>query len=133
VKFNASIALLLRVVTAVILLQALYLKFSAHPESVFLFTELGAEPWGRIATACIESIIVVLLIIPYTSYLGALAGIGLMLGAIFAQLIVVGLGSGSDGGELLMLALVVLLCCIVTIWLQKEEGMVRFRRIFRRK
>jgi hypothetical protein len=45
-----------RVLAAVILLQTLYFKFTAHPESVALFTEIGMEPNGRIATGVIELI-----------------------------------------------------------------------------
>jgi hypothetical protein len=37
-----------RVLAAAILLQTLFFKFTAHPESVALFTEIGMEPWGRI-------------------------------------------------------------------------------------
>jgi len=64
----------------------------------------------------------ILLIVPYTAFVGALSGVALMLGAIFSHLMVVGIQSNGDGGELFMLALVVLLCCLVTLWLQKEEG-----------
>ncbi len=35
---------ILRLVPAIILLQTLYFKFTAHPESVKLFTEIGMEP-----------------------------------------------------------------------------------------
>ena len=68
---------LLRIIAAVILLQTLYFKFSGHPESVELFTQLGVEPWGRIATGIIELIAGALLIIPATAFIGALLGAGL--------------------------------------------------------
>ena len=55
---------ILRLVPAVILLQTLYFKFTAHPESVKLFTEIGMEPWGRIGTGIIELIAAILLLIP---------------------------------------------------------------------
>lgn len=132
-KFNTSVSLLLRVVASIILLQTLYFKFTEHPESVLLFSKLGVEPWGRIATGIIEFITAILLIIPYTAFVGALSGVVLMLGAIFSHLMVVGIQSNGDGGELFMLAMVVLMCCLVTLWLQKEEGMIRFRKIFRHK
>ena len=38
----------LRLIAAFIMLQTLYFKFTAQPESVQLFTVLGMEPWGRI-------------------------------------------------------------------------------------
>jgi uncharacterized membrane protein YphA (DoxX/SURF4 family) len=55
---------ILRLVPAIILLQTLYFKFTAHPESVKLFTEIGMEPWGRIGTGIIELIAATLLLIP---------------------------------------------------------------------
>ncbi|HAN37616.1 MAG TPA: DoxX family protein, partial [Chitinophagaceae bacterium] len=48
-KLHTALQLLPRVVVAIILLQTLYFKFSAHSESVTLFTKLGVEPCGRIA------------------------------------------------------------------------------------
>ena len=35
---------------AIILGQTLFFKFTAAPESVYIFTKLGAEPWGRIGS-----------------------------------------------------------------------------------
>jgi len=38
----------LRLIAAVILLQTLFFKFSGARESVYIFSTLGLEPWGRI-------------------------------------------------------------------------------------
>ena len=38
------------IVAAAILLQTLYFKFSGAPESVYIFSQLGIEPYGRIGT-----------------------------------------------------------------------------------
>jgi putative oxidoreductase len=35
---------------ALILLQTLYFKFTAQPESVYIFSKLGVEPFGRIGS-----------------------------------------------------------------------------------
>jgi len=40
----------LRVIAAVILLQTLFFKFSGAKESVYIFSTLGIEPWGRIGS-----------------------------------------------------------------------------------
>jgi len=37
----------LRVVIAIIYVQTLYFKFSGHPDSVYIFSKLGLEPYGR--------------------------------------------------------------------------------------
>jgi hypothetical protein len=62
---------LLRILAAIIMLQTLYFKFTAHPQSVKLFTELGMEPWGRIGVGTFELIASILLLIPRTTYIGA--------------------------------------------------------------
>jgi len=108
-KFKTILSWALRLIAAVILLQTLYFKFSAHPESVELFTKLGIEPWGRIGTGIIELIASILLLIPATVFVGAFLGIGLMAGAILSHLTVIGISSKGDGGQLFMLAIIVLL------------------------
>src|SRR5438874_2251080 len=62
---------LLRILAAVIMLQTLYFKFTANPQSVKLFTALGMEPWGRIGTGVFELIASLLILIPRTTVLGA--------------------------------------------------------------
>ncbi len=118
------ISWVLRILAALILLQTLYFKFTAHPESVVLFTKLGVEPWGRIGTGVIELIAGVLLLIPFTAFLGALLGIGLMAGAIFSHLTIIGIESQGDGGELFILALVVMISCLLLTWIHKEQAIV---------
>jgi len=113
---------LLRISAAIILLQTLYFKFSAHPESVEIFTKLGVEPWGRIGTGIIESITGILLLIPSTVFIGALLGIGLMSGAILSHIMVLGIESKGDGGQLFMLAIVVLVFCSVLSFVYKQQG-----------
>ncbi len=54
----------LRIVAAIIMLQTLYFKFTAQPESVEIFTKVGIEPWGRIGTGVAELIASILLLIP---------------------------------------------------------------------
>ncbi len=45
-----------RVVAAIIMLQTLYFKFSGSEESVYIFTRVGMEPWGRILVGTLELI-----------------------------------------------------------------------------
>lgn len=118
-----------RLVAAIILLQTLYFKFTAHPESVVLFTKLGMEPWGRIGTGIIELIAGVLLLIPTTAFLGGLLGIGLMAGAIISHVTIIGIESAGDGGQLFMLAIVVLACSATTAWLYRSQGAAILKRI----
>ncbi|HNP49055.1 MAG TPA: DoxX family protein, partial [Bacteroidia bacterium] len=76
----------LRIIAAIILLQTLFFKFSAAPESVYIFSKLGVEPWGRILSGCLELIVAVLLFVRSLRWFAALLGLGIMAGAILAHL-----------------------------------------------
>jgi len=108
-------------VAAAILGQTLYFKFSGAPEAVALFTRLGVEPWGRIATGVVESIAVILLLSPRLAAIGAGLSTCLMLGAIFSHLTVLGISVAGDGGLLFALAWVVLACSLSVVWLRRRQ------------
>lgn len=125
-KLKTLMIWLSRVIAAVIMLQTLYFKFTAHPESVGLFTELGVEPWGRIGTGVIELIASILILIPTTSYFGALLAVGLMAGAIGAHLTILGVSYG--GNPLLFIyAVIVLGASLVILYFEREKisGLIR--------
>lgn len=104
----------LRIIAAVILLQTLYFKFTAHPQSVELFTTLGMEPWGRIGTGIAELIASILILVPRTTLLGAILGLGLMCGAIFFHLTKLGINFGGDV-ILFTYAVITFSCCFILI------------------
>ena len=110
----------LRLLAAVILLQTLYFKFTAKPESVELFTMLGMEPWGRIGTGVAELIASILILIPRTTLLGALMGLGLMAGAIFFHLTKLGVTVGGDA-VLFIYAVIVFVCCLGLIIIYRKN------------
>ncbi len=127
-KTTTIISWLLRIVAAIILLQTLYFKFTGQPESVELFTKLGVEPWGRIGTGVIELITSILLLIPATAFIGAFLGVGVMAGAILSHLTVIGIASQGDGGQLFMLAIIVLVCCLATLIIHRKEGIALYSK-----
>jgi hypothetical protein len=104
-----------RIAAAIIMLQTLYFKFSGAEESVYIFSTLGIEPWGRIGTGILEFIASVLILINATAWIGALLGLGLMGGAILAHLTILGIDVKGDGGYLFLLAGIVAVCCIVVL------------------
>ncbi|HEU4790704.1 MAG TPA: DoxX family protein [Flavobacterium sp.] len=112
---------LFRLTAAIILLQTLYFKFTAAEESVYIFLTLGIEPYGRIGSGIAELIAAILILIPRTTLLGALMGAGIMLGAIFSHLFVLGIEVKNDGGELFVLAIITFLCCIALIYRNKSK------------
>uniref|UniRef100_UPI00404AE8F6 DoxX family protein n=1 Tax=Fulvivirga sp. TaxID=1931237 RepID=UPI00404AE8F6 len=128
-KVKQIVSWLLRSAAAIILLQTLYFKFTAHPQSVELFTTLGVEPWGRIGTGVIELIAGILLLVPTTVFVGALLSVGLMSGAILSHLTVIGIESHGDGGLLFTLALVVFTCSVVLVVLYKEQGLEIWKKV----
>lgn len=120
-KHLTKISLVIRLVIAVIFIQTLYFKFTAHPDSVYIFTELGIEPFGRIGLGIVELITSILLFIPRTKILAILNSLGIIIGAIVSHLIVIGTEIKGDGGGLFTLALVVFVLSIILITLHKVE------------
>lgn len=112
---------ILRLTAAIILLQTLYFKFTGAEESVYIFSTLGTEPYGRIGSGIGELIAAILILIPRTTLLGALMGVGVMLGAIFSHLFVLGIEVKNDGGELFTLAIITFLCCLELVYLSKSK------------
>jgi uncharacterized membrane protein YphA (DoxX/SURF4 family) len=120
-KTSTIIAWICRIAAAVILLQTLFFKFSAAPESVYIFTKVGLEPWGRIGSGIAELIAATLILIPATTWLGAGLALAVMAGAIFSHLTVLGIVVMDDGGLLFGLALAVAACSILLLILQRRR------------
>lgn len=110
-----------RIIAAAILLQTLFFKFTAAPESVYIFTTVGLEPWGRIGSGVAELIAAILLFVPGTAWLGAGLALGVMAGAIMSHLTVLGIDVQGDGGLLFGLALLVSATCAVVLWLDRAR------------
>jgi uncharacterized membrane protein YphA (DoxX/SURF4 family) len=111
---------ILRIIPALILLQTLYFKFTAHPESVRLFTEIGMEPWGRIGTGVLELIAGILLLVPRFTGYGAILGLAMMTGALYFHLTKIGVNFG--GNPLLFLyALITFGCCAALILIYRNQ------------
>ncbi len=112
---------IVRLAAAIILLQTLYFKFTAQPESVYIFTTVGMEPWGRIGSGIGELIASILLLVPRTAWLGAVMAVGIMAGAIFFHLTKLGIAVQGDGGLLFYLALLVTACSLITLFLHRKS------------
>ena len=112
---------LLRITAAAIFLQTLFFKFTASEESVYIFSTLGMEPFGRIGSGVAELIAAVLLLMPRTTVYGALLGLGIMAGAIASHLFVLGIEVKADGGLLFVLAVVSFVCCAILAYLNKKD------------
>jgi hypothetical protein len=113
----------LRGITAVILLQTLFFKFTGAKESVYIFSTLGLEPWGRIGTGVVELIAAVLLLLSPTLVYGAALSLGVISGAIFFHLTRLGIALPlvDDHGELFALAVVVFGCSLAVLILHRAD------------
>lgn len=114
---------ILQLSVAVILLQTLFFKFTGAKESVYIFSTLGLEPWGRIGSGVFELIAAVLLLVPRTAALGALLSLGVISGAIMSHLTKLGitLPAVDDHGELFALAVAVFVGSALILVLRRRE------------
>ncbi len=120
---------ILRLVASIILLQTLFFKFSGAAVSIYIFSEIGIEPWGRIATGILELIAAFLLLIPRTTVLGALLGLGLMSGAIFFHIVKLGIIVQNDSGKLFILALLVFISCLILVIIYRKQLQLEMKNI----
>jgi len=110
-----------RLLAALIMFQTLYFKFTGASESVYIFTTVGMEPWGRIGVGVLELVASVLLLINVMAWLGAGLALGLMLGAIGMHLTILGIEVEGDGGYLFTLCLIVSVCSAFVLFKNKEK------------
>ncbi len=111
----------LRLVAAYILLQTLRFKFGAEPESVYIFTKVGMEPWGRIGSGVVELVASILILIPRTTAFGAMMAIGTMTGAIFFHLTKLGIEVMGDGGQLFYMAIAVWVSSAILAFVYRQQ------------
>lgn len=120
-KGQNVVSWVLQLTAAVILLQTLYFKFTGAEESVYIFTTVGAEPWGRIGSGVLELIAALLLLVPATAALGGAMAAGLMAGAIMSHLTILGIDVKGDGGLLFGLAVVVFVAGLAVTCIRRAD------------
>ena len=126
---------MLKIAAAIILLQTLLFKFTGSKESVELFTNLVGKDYEavlRITTGILELMVSNLLLIPSTTIIGAILGMGIMAGAIFSHLLVIGIESQGDGGQLFTFAIIVFICCLIISFLTMEQGSRLYKRLLKK-
>lgn len=120
-KLQTTLQWVLRLIAAIIMLQTLYFKFSGSEESVYIFTQMGIEPWGRYATGIAELIASILILYkPLTSF-GSLMAVGIMSGALVSHILVLGIVVKDDSGLLFSYALIVWLASAILTWLNRVQ------------
>jgi uncharacterized membrane protein YphA (DoxX/SURF4 family) len=110
-----------RIVAAVILAQTLFFKFTGAEESIYIFSKVGLEPWGRYGSGIAEFIATILLLTPRFAWAGALLALGVISGALVSHLTVLGIVVKDDGGLLFGLAITVFVTSAVTAFLNRRQ------------
>ena len=123
-----NIPLALRIIVAIILIQTLRFKFTAHPDSVYIFEQVGLEPYGRIGIGILELIAGLLLLIPKTVWIGASLTIGIIGGAILMHLTMLGIEVNNDGGVLFITAIVTFLLATIILYIYKKDALKIIKR-----
>lgn len=114
------ITLILRIIPALILLQTLFFKFTSAPESVYIFTQIGIEPWGRYLSGIGELVAGILLLSPLYFY-GAILSLVIIIPAILVHLTSIGIVVQNDSGLLFGMVIIVLICSIILIKRHKSK------------
>lgn len=132
-KRQTAISYILRTIVVVIFVQSLFFKFSAAPESMYIFSKLGIEPWGRILTGIAELIASILILLPLTVAQGALFSLIIISGALGSHFFSLGIAitEVGDDGMLFILALVVFAASAATLYLHRHGLLVcPIRKLF---
>lgn len=121
-KSQTILSWVLQLAAAVIMGQTLFFKFTGAPEPIYIFTTLGAEPYGRWLAGISELVAVVLLLWPAMAGAGALLGMGVMSGALLAHLTTkLGIEVLGDGGLLFYLGVGVWVACAVIVLIRRHQ------------
>ena len=118
---NKYLLLLFRIVVALILVQTLRFKFTAHPDSIYIFEKVGLGAVGRIGTGIVELIAAILILVPRTIWLGALLTTGVIGGAIVSHLTILGIEVKGDGGTVFYLALISFTLSLILLWNERKK------------
>lgn len=96
-------------------------KLSGAEEAVALFTDLGVEPWGRIALGLMEALLVVGILLPKTYVTAAALVVGVLGGALMSHLTLLGIEVSDDGGTMFGMAVVGFASGAVITWMRRRE------------
>jgi hypothetical protein len=129
-KTQAVISWVLQLAVAIILFQTLFFKFTGAEESKYIFSTVGAEPWGRIGSGILELIAVVMLLTPSTVTVGAVLAIAAAGGAILSHLTKLGIVVKDDGGLLFALAIAVFISSAIILLMRRTEIPVIGKALF---
>jgi hypothetical protein len=110
-----------QLVAASIMIETLFFKFSAAPESVYIFRKMGTEPWWRWGQGIWELLASICLLIRPLRWLGGILTTGSMLAAILSHLTWLGFSVMGDHGLLFGMAIITFTCGFTVMILHRHS------------
>jgi hypothetical protein len=109
-----AIHLIPRWIIVIIIGQTLPYKYLGAEESVWIFSQLGWEPWGRYLIAILETVAIVLLLSRWY-VAGAIITFSLISSANLMHFLRLGIEVNKDGGLLFIYSIVVVAASLVIL------------------
>lgn len=104
-----------------IMIETLFFKFTAAPESVYIFKKMGTEPWMRWVQGVWELLAAIGLLWPRLRWAGGILTTGAMAAAILSHLTWLGFSVQADHGLLFGMAIVTFTCGITVLMLHRDS------------
>jgi hypothetical protein len=101
-----TVCLICCLIAAGIMIETLFFKFTAAPESVYIFRRMGTEPWMRWVQGIWELAASLGLLLPRLRWAGGILTTGAMASAILSHMTWLGFAVQGDHGLLFSMAIV---------------------------
>src|SRR5713101_8616279 len=108
-------------VAAGIMIETLFFKFTAAPESVYIFRRMGTEPWMRWVQGLWELAASIGLLLPRLRWAGGVLTTGAMAAAILSHMTWLGYSIQGDHGLLFCMALITFSCGVTVMLMYRHH------------
>lgn len=108
-------------IAAGIMLETLFFKFTGAPESKYIFSKMGTEPWMRWVQGTWELLASIGLLWPRMKWAGGILTVGAMAAAILSHLTWLGFAVQGDHGLLFGMAVVTFTCGVTVMMLHRDS------------
>ena len=103
------------------MIETLFFKFTAAPESVYIFKKMGTEPWMRWVQGVWELLASIGLLWPRLRWAGGILTTGAMAAAILSHVTWLGFSVQADHGLLFGMAIVTFSCGVTVMMIHREH------------
>jgi hypothetical protein len=116
-----TVCLICCLIAAGIMIETLFFKFTAAPESVYIFKRMGTEPWMRWVQGLWELAASIGLFLPRLRWAGGILTTGAMAAAILSHMTWLGYSIQGDHGLLFCMALVTFAGGFTVMWTYRHH------------